>query len=306
MTTKATPGKHARLGIDAMGSWEICNFVLRDKFRELLDSRFIYYYFFTLGLKAEKLSYEGIIPGFHIYKVKRLPFPIPPLEMQREIVNILNKFRPLKYNSEARQKQYEYYRNKLLLLPGVKRQRLGSVCQFISGKGLNKDDITNTGKRCIHSGDLLNCCTEIIPTKKTTRRIEESVLSREGDVLILKSTFKRELMPSVGCLMENNIIIGHSILICRSDVLNPKYLTHYIKNNQNQIRQTISGTRIFNFYKSSAEKLIIPVPPKPVQDKIVSILDKINYPTRDSWELEAREKQLKYYRYFMMEALHDK
>ena len=40
--------------------------------------------------------------------------PIPLLEIQQEIVNILNKFTELEAELEARKRQYEYYRNKLL------------------------------------------------------------------------------------------------------------------------------------------------------------------------------------------------
>ena len=40
--------------------------------------------------------------------------PVPPLAIQNEIVNILDKFTELEAELEARRKQYEYYRNKLL------------------------------------------------------------------------------------------------------------------------------------------------------------------------------------------------
>ncbi len=41
-------------------------------------------------------------------------FPVPPLEIQREIVRILDNFTELEAELEARKKQYEYYRDKLL------------------------------------------------------------------------------------------------------------------------------------------------------------------------------------------------
>ncbi|EAJ3094532.1 restriction endonuclease subunit S [Campylobacter jejuni] len=43
-----------------------------------------------------------------------LKIPIPPLEIQEEIVKILDIFTELEAELEARRRQYEYYRNKLL------------------------------------------------------------------------------------------------------------------------------------------------------------------------------------------------
>ncbi|MBQ5469827.1 MAG: restriction endonuclease subunit S, partial [Acetobacter sp.] len=55
-------------------------------------------------------------------KLKKQPFPLPPLEIQHKIVEILDKFDTLTTSLtegipaeiEARRKQYTYYRNKLL------------------------------------------------------------------------------------------------------------------------------------------------------------------------------------------------
>ena len=53
----------------------------------------------------------------------KFQIPIPPLPIQQEMVNILDKFTSL----EARRKQYEYYRNKLLLSSGDRKStRLNS------------------------------------------------------------------------------------------------------------------------------------------------------------------------------------
>ncbi|CAA0169590.1 conserved hypothetical protein [Tenacibaculum maritimum] len=61
-------------------------------------------------------------PAISDAKVKDFKIPIPPLEQQQRIVNILDKFdilttsisEGLPKEIELRQKQYEYYRNKLL------------------------------------------------------------------------------------------------------------------------------------------------------------------------------------------------
>ena len=57
-----------------------------------------------------------------IQTYSKFEIPIPPLEMQEQIVNALDKFSKLEFELkdeleteiDCRKKQYEYYRNKLL------------------------------------------------------------------------------------------------------------------------------------------------------------------------------------------------
>ncbi len=48
--------------------------------------------------------------------IKEIKLPVPPLEVQREIVRVLDNFTFLSAELQARKKQYDYYRNKLLIL----------------------------------------------------------------------------------------------------------------------------------------------------------------------------------------------
>ncbi|PUD48927.1 restriction endonuclease subunit S, partial [Helicobacter pylori] len=58
------------------------------------------------------------IPALNKADIETLTIPIPPLEIQQEIVKILDAFTELntELNTElkARKKQYEYYQNMLL------------------------------------------------------------------------------------------------------------------------------------------------------------------------------------------------
>jgi len=69
-----------------------------------------------------KLIHGTTIPGISIEDVRNFEIPIPSLEIQTKIVNILDKLQDyskdiktgLPLEIEQRQKQYEYYRNLLL------------------------------------------------------------------------------------------------------------------------------------------------------------------------------------------------
>lgn len=61
-------------------------------------------------------------PGLSVRRLKTVRVPVPPMETQRRIANVLDKFDTLVNDLssglpaeiEARRKQYEYYRDKLL------------------------------------------------------------------------------------------------------------------------------------------------------------------------------------------------
>lgn len=80
------------------------------------DQRFLYYLFENADLNQYKT--QGAQPGLSVAKLNEVTFFIPSLSEQQRIVSILDKFEASIQNLEAqlsqREKQYEYYRNKLM------------------------------------------------------------------------------------------------------------------------------------------------------------------------------------------------
>ena len=88
------------------------------------NSRFIAYYLRSSEGKAKlkKITTGGTIKHILASSMKKFMIPIPPLDVQNRIVNVLDNFEKicsdlnigLPAEIEVRQKQYEYYRDKLL------------------------------------------------------------------------------------------------------------------------------------------------------------------------------------------------
>lgn len=74
--------------------------------------RFLYYW---LSVKAKDYVYKGMgNPKLMSNQIAPIKIPIPPLDVQNEIVRILDTFTSHAAELQARKEQYEYYRNKLL------------------------------------------------------------------------------------------------------------------------------------------------------------------------------------------------
>lgn len=82
--------------------------------------RFLYYLLSYMNLNQYKS--QGAQPGLAVGNLENLIAPVPPLSVQKRLVHVLDNFDTicsdlnigLPAEIEARQKQYEYYRDKLL------------------------------------------------------------------------------------------------------------------------------------------------------------------------------------------------
>lgn len=85
---------------------------------EKLENKFLFFYLKNLQIFIQSKATEAIPAHLPTEAISNLPIPIPPIEIQNKIVNILDKFTHLtsELTSEltSRNKQYEYYRDKLL------------------------------------------------------------------------------------------------------------------------------------------------------------------------------------------------
>lgn len=98
----------------------------------LLDDKF--------QIKIKKLTGKGSVPNISQNALSNIDIPVPPLEVQNEIVRILDTFTShtaeLQAELQARKEQYEYYRNKLLSFDkNIKWATLNDICTKICSGG---------------------------------------------------------------------------------------------------------------------------------------------------------------------------
>lgn len=126
LATTATIGEHALIQQNALANQQLTNFEIKEKYRELLIPKFAFHYFFIIDEWCKANARQNNLPSVDVQKLRKEPFPIPPLSEQRRIVDILDRFDTLTNSiSEGlpkeialRRKQYAYYRDALLSFPG--------------------------------------------------------------------------------------------------------------------------------------------------------------------------------------------
>ena len=123
MATTATIGEHAIVLNDFLCNQQMTVLTIKEKYKGKLLPKFVYYYCYIIDSKCSSVAnYSGGIPIVDQSQFRKLAFPLPSLEEQKCIIDTLDQFEVLLFDKtsglpaeiNARQKQYEYYRDLLL------------------------------------------------------------------------------------------------------------------------------------------------------------------------------------------------
>ena len=122
LATTATIGEHALIIADSLANQRFTNLKVRKSLSNNFLTKYLYYYMFIVDEFCKNNTNVSGFASVDMGKLKRMPIPIPPLELQEKIVAILDRFETLVNDlSEglpaeiaAVKEQYEYYRNRLL------------------------------------------------------------------------------------------------------------------------------------------------------------------------------------------------
>lgn len=258
---------------------------------------------------------HGGIPTLDALVVKNYEIPLPPIEVQTEIVRILDKFTLLEAELEAeldcRKRQYEYYRDKLLSFENVGGQevewkKMGEVGTFIRGNGLQKKDFIESGVGCIHYGQIYTKLNTF--TDKTLTYCSENVAKKltpvhPGDLIIAcTSENVEDVCKSVAWLGKEDIVTGgHACVFSHHE--NPKYIAYLLQTENffQQKKKYARGVKVIDIKVSDLQKISLPIPSLEEQHRIVSILDRFESLTTSLQsglpaEIAVRRQQYEHYR----------
>lgn len=244
----------------------------------------------------------------------KICIPIPPLDVQNEIVRILDTFTShiaeLQAELQARKEQYEYYRNKLLTFDkddkNVKWMKLGEIGTFIRGNGLQKKDFTKTGFPCIHYGQIHTHYGTFADTtiSHTSFDLAEKLRKASYGDLIIATTSEDVDGVCKACawLGKNDVAVSGDAYIYKHNQ-NPKYISYLFQTKRfyEYKRKASVGTKVVRVSGDSMKNFIFPIPSISEQQRIVSILDKFEALVNDLTEgipaeIAAVQEQYEYYR----------
>jgi|26BtaG_2_1085354.scaffolds.fasta_scaffold14688_2 type I restriction enzyme S subunit len=268
---------------------------------EILNKYYFKYYFENTVTKViNDNSRGGAIKNVaSVSELKKLEIPIPPLNIQAEIVRILDAFTELtaELTAElvARKQQYAYYREKLLTFKEIEVEwtALGDE-HFV--------EIANSGRKPVKSSLRVPGNTPYYGANNIQDYVDGH--THDGEYVLIAedgsaSLERYSIQYTTGRFWANN----HVHVVRGKLGLNTRYLYHYL-SIVNFIPFLTGGVRA-KLTKGSMVEIPIPIPPLAEQQRIVSILDKFDALTTSLTEglpreIELRQQQYEYYRELLL------
>jgi type I restriction enzyme S subunit len=279
--------------------------------------KFLYYFLTTAGLG--EMNQAGGVPSQTQSVLSELQIPVPPLELQRRIVRVLDTFTDitaeLTAELTARKKQYNHYRDELLRFEGaeVEWKPLCEIGEFIRGKRFTKADFVDDGIDAIHYGEIYTrygAWTDHAVSKVRSDMEGSLRYAKPNDVVIAGvGETVEDVGKAVAWIGAGSVAIHDDSYAFRHS-MNPKYISYAMQTAAyiSEKAKHVSRGKINRLLIDGVAKVRIPIPyPSDVekslaeQARIVAILDKFNALTNSITEglpkeIELRQKQYEHYR----------
>ena len=282
--------------------WNVDTIFYTDIDTSLVEPKYIYYY--LEGQHLERLNKAGGVPSLTQAVLNKVQLPVPPLEVQREIVRILDSFTlltaELTAELTARKSQYEFYRRKLLTFDeSIPQLQLRDVASFRNGKGHEKN-IADNGKYVVVNSKFISTNGQVI--KNSDEQLSplyfDDIAMVMSDLPNGRALAKCYLIDKDDKFTLNQRIGGFHTL--DENIVVTKYLFYILDRNW-QLLKYDNGVDQTNLKKDDILNISIPVPAIDVQKRLVYMLDNFDAICSDlniglPAEIEARQKQYEYYR----------
>ena len=286
--------------------------------RHSQNPKYLAYYFHSRMFfdQKRKLAHGTKVIEVTPDKLASVKIPLPPIEVQREIVRILDDFTEqteqlkasLAAELTARKKQYEFYRDILLSakenIPIVK---LGDIAtEFYRGFGIKRDEITDTGVPCVRYGEIYTTYSTwfdkcVSHTKADF--VQSPKYFEHGDILFaITGESVVDIAKSVAYIGHEKCLAGGDIVVMKHNQ-NPRYLAHVLATTEARMQKSKGKVKnkVVHSNVPSIKEIQIPLPSLEVQERYANVLDSFDAICTDlniglPAEIEARQKQYEYYR----------
>ena len=274
--------------------------------------KYIYYYLSIVDVSS---IVKGTPPKINQANMKEIKIPIPSLEIQEKIVKILDNFTKcvteLQAELQARNKQYNYYRD-MLLSEDYLNKISEKIYEIEENRTLALVPIKEVCIRqrgfSITAGEMKEIHKDNAPIKifaggKTTANIDEYNIDKKYIIkkpsIIVKSRGNIDFEFYDKPFSHKNELWSYSSN--DDNILNIKYLYYYLKKNIKYFEDKAISGKLPQISTGITDNYKIWLPSIIIQNKIVKILNRFQELLSDTkgllpLEIEQRRKQYEYYR----------
>jgi len=301
--TGATVGRTAVVEIETSSNQSVAAIETNNR---IINYKYLFYFLAKEYNNLKKLG-QGALTSLNLSIIKNIKIPLPSLETQGKIVKILDGYteyitelqEKLKIELQARNKQYNYYRD--MLLSEDYLNKISNKIFMQSDNVIHKTKLTeivklNRGKRLVRSELHENGQYPVFQNSLTPLGYYNNKNFDGGKTCIVTAGAAGEIF-----YQDRDFWAADDVLVITTDDILNKYLYYFLLNKQNLIKSKVRKASVPRLSRDDIEKIEVLLPPIEIQNKIVKILDRFQELLSETkgllpLEIEQRRKQYEYYR----------
>lgn len=283
----------------------------------IINVKYLYHYL----LEINDIINQDYFRGAGIKNLVKKDFlnikvPVPPMEVQSEIVRILDNFTlltaeltaELAAELAARKEQYEYYRDKLLTFDvNIPKVKLGDIATDIyRGSGITREMVTEAGIPCVRYGEIYtkyNLWFDTCVSHTKLENVQSPKYFEYGDILFaITGESIEDIAKSVAYVGNEKCLAGGDIVVLKHKQ-NPKYIS-LVLSTTDAVKQKGKDkvkSKVVHSIVPAISEIEIPLPSLEVQERLVNVLENFESLCNELGiglpaEIEARKQQYEFYR----------
>lgn len=285
-------------------------------YRHALEPKYVAYFFQSERFQEQK---QAGITGTKVRRISgdalaKIRIPVPPAEVQREIVRVLDAFAELEAELEAelkaRRQQYAYYRSLAFSADQIRADvwtRMGDVATVRYGRDFPKSAQGRSEGRY----PFFKVIDMARPGNESTMTLAANYVDA-ADPSVLRVQLAPAgtiVMPRVGAAVGTNRkrVLGVEgafdtsfIALLPGEAVLPRFLLYFLQG-VDLLALSNTGAALPSVRRDALEELLVPVLPLGEQERVVAMLDDFDALVHDlssglPAEIEARRQQYAYYR----------
>ena len=237
-------------------------------------------------------------------KFEFVPLPVPRVVEQRAIAAVLSDVDEqigslvalIAKKRDIKQAVMQQLLTGKTRLPGFGGEwetgRLGNLGTFCKGKGIRRDELGETGARCVRYGELYTRYENYVakPVSRIPQHVADSALQiKAGDLLFAGSgETAEEIGICVAYIGEEPVYVGGDIIVLRASGQDAVYLAHLLNSPvaARQKSRMAQGDAVVHLRGDHLAEVELPLPPLPEQRAIAAVLSDMDT------EIAALERRL--------------
>jgi len=244
-----------------------------------IDKDFMYYILGSdfVNKQFERVATGGVVRNLNSELVRGVYIPLPPLEVQQEIVSQLDSYQKI---IDGAKQVVDNYKPEIKIDPNWEIVELGEVCEkimdgthFSPSNNDSGDYLYITAKNIKVSGIDLSNVTYV--SKEDHEKIYLRCPVIKGDVLFIKDGATAGIATINSIENEFSLLSSVAVIRGKPELLMNSFLVHFINSDYGRkiMLSEVDGVAITRLTLEKIKRIRIPLPPLDIQKEIVTRIE---------------------------------